>query len=554
MRFTLEDADVRIGRDQSNDIWIDNQQVRPQTCLVYAREGSHHLKVFEGAKVLLNGQMVRGLHRLYSGDTILVGDRELMYARDDTPAQIAVGLTVLLDGAVQYGLVYRRSRVVLGRNNADLILNDASISDQHLIIECYSDYGLFAFDLGSKEGSSVNGRPIDERCRLRDGDVVQLGRVGVRVHLLPIEAHGLLLAAPLPERPKVPQAAPLPMDRSPGMRHDPGAMSAQRRQADSRPVAGGFVRPSHSPNATTAAADLARQVDQRPPPPEPRPSVPLPDVPQPTMIGSLAELEQHGIGYGEIDPRTDRLAPAAAQVPVEMPAIRIHPQQVRPSTPAAEEVRPTGRRGFHDQNTEMLDSSDIYANLRGKADIASRDGAVPLTAVLDTELPPPLPPMTREQRMAEMQEARVPPAPSTERYRLSKASGSFDPYREPARPAEPDMPPRRPDLEPVQQNERYRLGKASASFDPYREPDALPMRQDAEPPPSGERYRLGRGTGSYDRQPDDGRPRLQPRPLSEAERRANPGMPVPQPGDPAQRPQGPRFDEALRRNDPGRDR
>ncbi|MBI5608105.1 MAG: hypothetical protein HY902_04435 [Deltaproteobacteria bacterium] len=165
--------------------------------------------------------------------------------------------------------------------------------------------------------------------------------------------------------------------------------------------------------------------------------------------------------------------------------------------------------------------------------------------------------MTRDQRMAELQEARVPPAPSTERYRLSKASAAFEPYREPARPAEPDLPPRRPDPEPA--NDRYRLGKASASFDPYRdaprspEPDVLPLRHDVEPLPSGDRYRLGRGTGAYDRQADEGRPRLQPRPLSEAERRANPGMAVPQPGEPAQRPQGPRFDEALRRNDPGRD-
>jgi pSer/pThr/pTyr-binding forkhead associated (FHA) protein len=514
LRFALENADVRIGRDQSNDIWIDNQQVRPQTCLVYAREGAHHLKVFDGAKVLLNGQMVRGLHRLYSGDTILVGDRELMYARDDTPAQIAVGLTILLDGAVQYGMVYRRSRVVLGCGNADLVLNDTSISDQHLIIECYSDSGLFAFDLGSKEGSSVNGRPIDERCRLRDGDVVQLGRVGVRVHLLPIEAHGLLLAAALPERPKVPQGAPQPMDRSPGMRHDPGAMSAQRRQADSRPVAGGFVRPAHSPNAATAAAELARPVDLRPPPPEPLPE-PLADVPQPTMIGSLAELEKLRIAQSDIDPLTDRVVPVATQIPVELPAIRIHPQQVRQTAPAPDEGRPPARRGFHDQNTAMLDSADIYANLRGLV-----DGAVPLTAVLNTELPPPLPPMTREQRMAEQHATREPATPAPDRYRLSKASAAFEPYREPPRPADSDVPPLQ-----------------------------------ADPGAPLDRYRLGRGTGAVDRGPSaDERPRLQQRPLSEAERRANPGMPVPQPGEPSPRPNGPGFDEALRRNDHGRDR
>lgn len=591
LRFALAETDVRIGRDQTNDIWIDNQQVRPQTCLVYARDGAHHLKVFEGAKVLLNSQPVRGLSRLYSGDRILVGDRELMYARDDSPAPIAVGLTVILDGVVQYGLVYRRTRVRLGRAAADLVLNDPSVSERHLVIECYSDRGIFAFDLGSESGTLVNGRRVDERCRLGDGDIVQLGRCSVRVHVLPVEAHGLLLAAALPDRPKVPLAAPKPMDRAPNQRVDPGAHSPQRRQADARPTTGGFVRPAHSPNASVASenpADLP--VDRRPPAPEPLPPAADPDAPLPTQIGSLADIARQirtgdlapipSAGPGEdFDPPTDRGPQAqpggrgSGMSPVEMPAIRINPQSIRPTAPPQQQSRPeqavrparpvdesvlrenlkvrppepldesrmvpiagAGKgRGFHDQATEMIESARVFEEMRN-----SRDSAVPLTAVLDTELPPPLPPMTRDQRLAEEWEqthARGGGGAKDlgPRYRLSKTSGSWDPE-----------PPARADL-------------------PNRD-DRGPPRRDAEPldrpPPVVDRYRLGRSSGAHDRPiVQDDRPRVQPRPLSEAERRANPDWSSPErpaqrddPADPSQRPRQQRVIDPSRRLDPDRDR
>ena len=263
LRFGLETSDVRIGRDQTNDIWIDNPAVRPQTCLVYFRDNAHNLKVFEGAKVLLNGQIVRGLNRLYSGDRIGVGDRELLYARDDSPAQIAVGLTILLNGEVRYGQVYRRTRVKLGRRDADLVLDDPSVADEQLVIECYSEHGLYAFDAGTVGGTSLNGKPIVERCRLNDGDVLQFGKVALRVHVLPVEAFGLLLAAALPERPLVPPTALKPMDLSPAQRHDPSAASPRSRQGDGRPVTGGFVRSTHDANAVAPAVP-AVPLDRRP--------------------------------------------------------------------------------------------------------------------------------------------------------------------------------------------------------------------------------------------------------------------------------------------------
>jgi pSer/pThr/pTyr-binding forkhead associated (FHA) protein len=291
LRYPLDSDRVRIGRDTSNDIWVDHVAVRPHTLLVYAKDGEHSMKVFDGAKVLLNGSPVSGMHRLYSGDRIGVADREFVYARDDTPAEVAVGLTVMVDGVVQYGMAFRRPRIVVGRREGDVVVNDPSLNDPHLIIECYSATGLYAWDLGNAIPTKIDGLRIDERVRLHDGAVLAMGRVSLRVHILSTDAHGLLLAAALPDQPKVPLGAPAPMDRSPAQRRDPGAQVSRHRQADSGPVSGGFIRPPHSPNAGSFQVPT-----QRPPAPPPPPDFDFEgpqhhdsNVPV-TEIGSLQQL------------------------------------------------------------------------------------------------------------------------------------------------------------------------------------------------------------------------------------------------------------------------
>ncbi len=291
LRYPLDSDRVRIGRDTSNDIWVDHVAVRPHTLLVYAKDGEHSMKVFDGAKVLLNGSPVNGMHRLYSGDRIGVADREFVYARDDTPAEVAVGLTVMVDGVVQYGMAFRRPRIVVGRREGDVVVNDPSLNDPHLIIECYSATGLYAWDLGNAIPTKIDGVRIEERVRLHDGAMLAMGRVSLRVHILSTDAHGLLLAAALPDQPKVPLGAPAPMDRSPAQRRDPGAQGPRHRQADSGPVSGGFIRPQHSPNAGSFQVPV-----QRPPAPPPPPDLDFeerpdhdPNVPV-TEIGSLQQL------------------------------------------------------------------------------------------------------------------------------------------------------------------------------------------------------------------------------------------------------------------------
>ena len=61
-----------------------------------------------------------------------------------------------------------------GRNmDCDIVLPERQVSRQHA--EIFLDHGLYYIrDLGSKNGTYVNDRPITEAIRLQDGDSVQI--------------------------------------------------------------------------------------------------------------------------------------------------------------------------------------------------------------------------------------------------------------------------------------------------------------------------------------------------------------------------------------------
>ncbi len=440
LRYCIDSERVRIGRDESNDIWIDNPAVRPHTLLVYAKDQEHCIKVYDGAKVSLNSVPVTGMHRLYSGDRIGIADREFLYGRDDTPAECSIGLTVVVDGCLSHAVVFRRTRIRIGRRDADLVLNDAAVSDRHLQLECYGTDGVYALDLGSTAGTLVRGKRLDDtRCRLTDGSVISLGRIELRVHLLPSDAHGLLLAQALPDQPKVPLAAPAPMDRSAGQRRDPSAQGPRRRVADSRPVSSGFIRPLHQPNAARPNTPLPEAMPALSEPPEPA-AVPA------TEIGSLQEILQRAHQNKAAEQLAQR--PPAARPLDSRPAVRLKPELMEQSqvVPAGGLIRArpwhapgamvpvsASPTAMHEQRTDVLDTDAIRARTAGKASwlheaeahFERRPEGAPMTQALDisAEEGRYRPSHDRPQTWVGRPDEPAPPAARrfNERPRLSKA-------------------------------------------------------------------------------------------------------------------------------------
>ena len=67
------------------------------------------------------------------------------------------------------------------RDNA-FVIDDAYASQHHAEL-VFDDRSWWLVNLGSTNGSYLNGNQIDDRARLSNGDVVQFGGVHLRVHI-----------------------------------------------------------------------------------------------------------------------------------------------------------------------------------------------------------------------------------------------------------------------------------------------------------------------------------------------------------------------------------
>src|SRR3954447_7491572 len=78
-------------------------------------------------------------------------------------------------GEAPHSVALTAERTVVGRSpQADITLEDEAVSWNHLEIERRGDV-LMATDLDSRNGTALNGEPLDRPRRLRDGDTLILG-------------------------------------------------------------------------------------------------------------------------------------------------------------------------------------------------------------------------------------------------------------------------------------------------------------------------------------------------------------------------------------------
>ena len=74
-----------------------------------------------------------------------------------------------------------RGPVIVGRNpGADIVIGAGYVSGRHARFSLMGQ-NLFVEDLGSTNGTAVNGQFINEPTALRNGDTVNVGDVAIRV-------------------------------------------------------------------------------------------------------------------------------------------------------------------------------------------------------------------------------------------------------------------------------------------------------------------------------------------------------------------------------------
>jgi len=85
------------------------------------------------------------------------------------------------DGPSAGRALYVDSPLVLGRGNADVVIDDQEISRRHALVRSEGD-SLEIEDLDSLNGTWVNGRRV-QRARLVEGDIVKIGRTVAAVEV-----------------------------------------------------------------------------------------------------------------------------------------------------------------------------------------------------------------------------------------------------------------------------------------------------------------------------------------------------------------------------------
>ena len=105
--------------------------------------------------------------------------------------------------------------LVVGREDAGVTIEDSELSRKHAVIRLRED-ALEIEDLGSLNGTFVNGAKIDAATRISGGDTIKIGMTTLEVESVPSRASETVAATRAPAEtavaPRAPSPAPPPAE------------------------------------------------------------------------------------------------------------------------------------------------------------------------------------------------------------------------------------------------------------------------------------------------------------------------------------------------------
>jgi pSer/pThr/pTyr-binding forkhead associated (FHA) protein len=187
-RFAIASRTV-IGRDGADMALSDPRVSRRHATVSPLGHGLEIEDLGSANGTSVNGAMIDGARTLSDGDVVQVGNIRLAV---HVPAQRG-DETVVADRGPKARIVVNTgplageshavsTEMVIGRHDADLVLDDAQVSRHHAVIRWVRGE-LQLEDLRSTNGTGVNGVPIDGPCTLQDGDVITIGPFAIDVHI-----------------------------------------------------------------------------------------------------------------------------------------------------------------------------------------------------------------------------------------------------------------------------------------------------------------------------------------------------------------------------------
>ncbi len=193
-----EGGTASIGRLETNDICIKEQHVSRQHAIINYHDGVFMITDLGSANgVFVNDQRLSEAFPLAAGDVIrlyvpiinfsaLVDEEEQRQSSDSglflasSETGEGAGRLIITNGPQEGSSIpLLLNSITIGRATSkadwEICLQDPSVSRPHARLDLV-DSNWVLYDLGSANGTAINGTPVNEKGRaLHDGDVITFG-------------------------------------------------------------------------------------------------------------------------------------------------------------------------------------------------------------------------------------------------------------------------------------------------------------------------------------------------------------------------------------------
>jgi len=182
-RTDIPEQPLTIGSREPCSVVVPDAQVGPiHAAIEREQNGCRLRRLSRVKKVTVNGKPVEE-HRLQHGDKVGFGGYEASFVSAVPVASRMLRLVLTRgDDEIPVELPVAGTITTVGRMEGDIVLDDPAVSSRHLEIENFGPGLRFVRDLGSTNGSELNGKPLTQtRQAFKDGDVLQIGLVQIKM-------------------------------------------------------------------------------------------------------------------------------------------------------------------------------------------------------------------------------------------------------------------------------------------------------------------------------------------------------------------------------------
>lgn len=188
--FEIDHWETSIGRSKTCDITIELPTISRFHGVISKRSSSWVVTdTLSRAGVAVNGQRVKGTSPIYHGDILTIGGVSMLFQCADAlneesrrqlrQAPRTADKAVFIDVASQRPYYLNKKGCMIGRDpDCAIHLEDRSVSKEHARVYMTSK-GWAVEDLGSSNGTRLNGRVIHQPQLIFDEDRITFGAVTV---------------------------------------------------------------------------------------------------------------------------------------------------------------------------------------------------------------------------------------------------------------------------------------------------------------------------------------------------------------------------------------